>query len=66
MRWAPLVHCLRNVLGHLTCLAQRNRWMTYDLPHTVLDVVCSNIMGRRSGTDYNHFLPSIILRADEL
>jgi len=66
MRWAPLIHCLRNVLEHLTRLTQRKGWMTYNLPHTVLDVVCSNVVGRRSGTDYNHFLPSIIPRAEKL
>jgi hypothetical protein len=40
--------------------------MTYNLPHTVLDVVRSNVVGRSSGTDYNHFLPSIVLRTNEL
>ena len=62
----PLVHCLGNTLGHLTCLAQRNGWITYNLPHIVLNVVRSDVMGRSSGTDYNYFLPSIVLRANEL
>ena len=40
--------------------------MTYNLSDTILNVVCSNVVARDSGTDYNHFLPSIILCADEL
>ena len=40
--------------------------MTYDFPHTVLDVVRSNIVGRCSSPDDNHFLPGIVLRAYEL
>lgn len=66
MRWLPLVHRLRDMLGRSTCLAQRRGWITYNLPHTILDVVRSDVVGRSSGADYNNFLPSIILRTNEL
>lgn len=40
--------------------------MTYNLSYTVFDVVRSNVVGRSPGADYNHFLPGIIPRANEL
>lgn len=39
---------------------------TYNFPHIVLDMVRGNVVGRSSGTDDNHFLPSVVLRAHKL
>ena len=35
--------------------------VTYNFPHIALNVVCSNVMGRNSGTDDNNFLPGVVL-----
>ena len=67
MRRLPLVHRLRNSLvSTFDLFNSAKRWVTYNFPHTVLDVVRSNIMGRCSRPDDNHFLPTIVLRAYEL
>ena len=39
---------------------------THNLPHTVLNVVRSNVMARNSGADDNHFLPGVILRVRKI
>ena len=54
------------VLGRLNSVSGQNGWITYNLPYTVLDMVRSNVVGRSPGADYNHFLPGIIPRANEL
>ena len=66
IRRVSLVHRLRIRFSTVDVFNQVKRVITYNLPHTVLNVVRSNVMARRSGANDNHFLPSIILRVRKL